>query len=293
MAIRRSMGERVFTVFNYTILFLLMVVTLYPFLYVIFASFSKSSLLMAHSGILLHSLGFDLGAYKLVLRNPMIGLSYLNTLFIVVVGTALNVIMTALAAYVLSRKSFYWKRILMFIIVFTMMFSGGLIPFYLVVRDLGLADTRMALILPTLISTYNLIIMRTSFAAIPVSLEESAKMDGATDFTVLFKIIIPLSMPVIAVMILFYGVGNWNSWFNAMIFLKTREKYPLQLILREIILSSNTDSMTTDVSSADKELVTETVKYATIMVASLPIMCVYPFLQKYFVKGVMVGSLKE
>ena len=173
------------------------------------------------------------------------------------------------------------------------MFSGGLIPFYLVVRDLGLADTRMALILPTLISTYNLIIMRTSFAAIPVSLEESAKMDGATDFTVLFKIIIPLSMPVIAVMILFYGVGNWNSWFNAMIFLKTREKYPLQLILREIILSSNTDSMTTDVSSADKELVTETVKYATIMVASLPIMCVYPFLQKYFVKGVMVGSLKE
>ena len=293
MAIRRSMGERVFTVFNYCLLFLLMVVTLYPFLYVIFASFSESSQLMAHSGLLLHPLGFDLGAYKLVMRNPMIGLSYLNTLFVVIVGTVLNIIMTALAAYVLSRKSFYWKRILMFIIVFTMMFSGGLIPFYLVVRDLGLTDTRMALILPTLVSTYNLIIMRTSFASVPVSLEESAKIDGATDFTVLFKIIIPLSMPVIAVMILFYGVGNWNSWFNAMIFLKTREKYPLQLILREIILSSNTDSMTTDVSGADKELVTETVKYATIMVASLPIMCVYPFLQKYFVKGVMVGSLKE
>lgn len=185
-----------------------------------------------------------------------------------------------------------WKNPIMFLIVFTMFFNGGLIPTYLLVNNLGLLDSRWALIIPSAMSAYNLIIMRTSFQGIPVSLEESAKLDGANDFTVLFRIVLPLSMPVVAVMILFYGVGHWNSWFNALIYLRTRDLYPLQLILREILITNSTDSMMTGVGGADKMPIGETIKYATIIVATIPILLLYPFLQKYFVKGVMIGAIK-
>lgn len=293
MIIRRSAGEKVFDVFNIAFMIVLMIATLYPFLYVAFASISQPARMVQHQGILWGPLGFSIKSYKLVFQNPMILRGYGNTILYMLTGTVLNVFMTALGAYVLSRKGVYFRNLIMFITVFTMFFSGGLIPFYLVVRGLGMADKIWALILPTAISTYNLIIMRTAFAGIPDSMEESAKIDGANDFIVLFRVIIPLSMPVVAVMILFYGVGHWNAWFNAMIFLKTREMYPLQLILREILIASSTDSMTTSVASADLEPVAETVKYATIMVATLPILFVYPFLQKYFVQGIMIGALKE
>lgn len=292
MAIRRSNGEKLFDTFNALFMILLMITTLYPFLYVTFASLSQPSLMIKHQGVLLAPLGFSLGSYKLVFENPMILTGYGNTLIYMLTGTILNLFMTSLGAYVLSRKGVYWRNLIMFITVFTMFFSGGLIPFYLIVRGLGLTDKIWALILPTAISTYNLIVMRTSFAGIPDSMEESARIDGANDFTILFRVILPLSMPVVAVMILFYGVGHWNAWFNAMIFLKTREMYPLQLILREILIASSTDNMTTSVASADIEPVAETIKYATIMVATLPILFVYPFLQKYFVQGIMVGALK-
>lgn len=290
---RGNIGDKIFDRLNELFMAVLVVITLYPFIYVVFASVSLPSQMIKHQGILLAPLGFSLKSYGLVFENPMITRGYGNTLLYMTAGTVLNLFMTSLGAYVLSRKGVYWRNVIMMVIVFTMFFSGGLIPFYLIVRGLGLKDSIWALILPTAISTYNLIVMRTSFAGIPDSMEESARIDGANDFTILFKIIIPLSMPVVAVMILFYGVGHWNSWFNAMIFINTREKYPLQLILREILIASSTDTMTTSVSSADIEPVAETVKYATIMVATLPILFIYPFLQKYFVKGIMVGALKE
>jgi len=177
-------------------------------------------------------------------------------------------------------------------VMFTMFFSGGLIPRYLVVSELGLIDTHLALILPGAISTYNMVVLRTSFEAIPPSLEESAAIDGANELVMLWRIVLPLSMPAIAVMILFYGVGHWNSWFGAMVYLRTRAKFPLQLILREILVENSLDSMTTGVGSLDKEPIGETIKYATIVTATVPILCIYPFLQKYFTKGIMIGAVK-
>jgi putative aldouronate transport system permease protein len=290
---RHRLGDAIFVGANTVFMTLVVIVTLYPFLYILFASVSEPVRMAAHMGFLVTPLGFSLASYKLVMRNPMITGGYSNTLLYMSVGTVLNLLMTSLGAYVLSRKHLMLRDIIMFFIVFTMFFSGGLIPYYLIVRNLGLANTMWSLVLPTAISTYNLIVMRTSFAQIPDSMEESARIDGANDFRILFQIIIPLAMPVMAVMILFYSVAHWNSWFQAMIFLRTRQKYPLQLILREILVASTTDSMTTDASAADKEPIGETIKYATIIVATLPILFVYPFLQRYFIKGIMIGALKE
>lgn len=289
---KRSPGDILFDSVNHIFMVFLIVVTLYPFLYVAFASVSEPYEIVRHQGILLKPLGFSLEAYKLVFENPMILTGYRNTLFYVTVGTSINLLMTSLSAYVLSRKNVMFKNAMMMMVVFTMFFSGGLIPFYLTVRELGLSDSMWAVILPTAMSTYNMIVMRTAFTAIPDSLEESARIDGANDFTILFRIILPLSLPVVAVMILFYAVGHWNAWFNAMIFLRTRDKYPLQIVLREILIASSTDDMTTNVGSLDKEPLGETIKYATIIVATLPILMVYPFLQKYFVQGIMIGALK-
>lgn len=284
--------DRVFNAINYTLLILLVAATLYPLLYVLFASFSDSAQLLAHKGFLWKPVGFSLAAYESVLANPGIGIGFRNTLFIVVFGVTVNLFMTALGAYVLSRKNVMWNKVFMFLIVFTMFFGGGLIPMYLVVKGVGLLDSLWSTIIPFAVSTFNLIIMRTSFMGIPDSLEESAKIDGANHFTILFRIMIPLSMPVIAVMILYYAVDKWNGWFYASVFIKSRELFPLQLVLREILISNSTDSMSIGASAGDRFQIGETIKYATIIVATFPIMCVYPFLQRYFVKGVMVGSLK-
>lgn len=284
--------DRIFNVINYTFLILLVIATLYPLLYVLFASFSDSSQLLANKGLLWKPVGFSLDAYKSVLANPGIGIGFRNTLFIVVFGVIVNLFMTALGAYVLSRKNVMWNKVFMFFIVFTMFFGGGLIPLYLIVKGVGLLDSLWSTILPFAISTFNLIIMRTSFMGIPDSLEESAKIDGANHFTILFRIIIPLSMPVIAVMILYYAVDKWNGWFYASVFIKSRELFPLQLVLREILIANSTESMSAGASAGDRFQIGETIKYATIMVATIPILCIYPFLQRYFVKGVMVGSLK-
>ncbi|MDK8189958.1 carbohydrate ABC transporter permease [Paenibacillus sp. UMB7766-LJ446] len=284
--------DRIFTILNYTFLILLVTVTLYPLLYVLFASLSDSAQLLANKGLLWKPVGFSLEAYKSVLANPGIATGFRNTLFILVFGVIVNLFMTALGAYVLSRKNVMWNKVFMFFIVFTMFFGGGLIPLYLVVKGVGLLDTLWSTILPFAISTFNLIIMRTSFMGIPDSLEESAKIDGANHFTILFRIIIPLSMPVIAVMILYYAVDKWNGWFYASVFIKSRELFPLQLVLREILIANSTESMSAGASAGDRFQIGETIKYATIMVATIPILCIYPFLQRFFVKGVMVGSLK-
>lgn len=289
---RRSLGEHVFDWSNTLFLILLSLVTLYPFFYVLVASVSDPTWMMQVRGLIWYPKGFSLEAYKLVFNNPSITTGYLNTLLYVTMGTALNILMTSLGAYALSRQNVMWRNPVMFLIVFTMFFNGGLIPTYLLIHDLGMVNTRWALIIPSAMSAYNLIIMRTSFQSVPVSLEESAKLDGANDFTILFRVILPLSMPVVAVMILFYGVAHWNSWFSALIYLRTRELYPLQLILREILITSSTESMMTSVGGVDKTPIGETIKYATIIVATVPILLLYPFLQKYFVKGVMIGAIK-
>jgi putative aldouronate transport system permease protein len=292
MKVEISNSRKVFNLFNILFMLFLAIITLYPMIYVLFASLSNPGRFMGHQGILLSPLGFSLGSYEVVLRNPMILKGYRNTIFIVTAGVTINIILTSLGAYFLSRKDVLWKNAIMFLIVFTMFFSGGIIPFYFAVKDLKIYNTLWALILPVAINTFNLIIMRTAFMSIPDSLEESAKLDGAGHFTILSKIVFPLSLPTVAVMVLYYGVGHWNAWFNAMIFLNKRELYPLQLVLREILIQNDTTAMAQGVSIGDQEMVGETIKYAIIVVATLPILALYPFLQKYFVKGVMVGAIK-
>ncbi|MGO4497201.1 carbohydrate ABC transporter permease [Paenibacillus sp. 2RAB27] len=292
MVVKKTVGDYIFDSVNVILLAALAVITAYPFVYVIFASLSSADELTAHSGLLLKPLGLSLNAYKAVLKNPIIYTGYMNTLFIVVVGTAYNIMMTSMGAFVLSRKDFFWRKPITIMIVFTMFFGGGLIPNFLLVKNLGLMDSLWALIIPGAIGTWNLIIMRTAFQGIPDSLVESAHIDGAHDFTILFKIILPLALPTIAVMVLYYGVGHWNAWFGAMIYLRNRDLWPLQLALREILISNSTDEMMSGTVAQDRQSIGETIKYATIMVATLPILAAYPFLQKYFVKGVMVGALK-
>lgn len=292
MVVRKSIGERIFDAINALFMIILMLVTIYPFIHVLFASISDASQIVAHNGILYKPLGLNINAYKEVLKNEMVLIGYANTIFYVITGTSINLIMTILGAYGLSRKNLYWGKIITIIIVFTMFFGGGLIPTFILVKNIGLYNTRWALIIPSAISTWNLLIMRTYFSSIPLSLQESAKIDGAKDFAILFKIIIPLSTPVIAVMILFYGVSHWNAWFSAMVYLRERKMYPLQLILREILIISEAIYVETDRLQLDKVAIAETIKYATIIVASVPILMVYPFLQKYFVQGVMIGAIK-
>lgn len=295
MVIRRTPAETVGYGAIIVFLIALMVVTLYPVIYVVFASFSDPAELMMTRGALLAPVGrATVAAYQAVLDNPMILIGYRNTLFYVVAGTLLNLTMTVLGAYALSRRNLLFRNWIMMGIVFTMFFSGGMIPRYLLVsQTLNLQDNPLALILPGAITTINLIILRTAFETVPVALEEAARMDGANDFQILWKIILPMSLPSIAVITLFYAVAHWNAWFDAMLFLRHRDWYPLQLILREILISNSTSTMTSGASASDVMPLGETIKYATIIVATVPILCIYPFLQRYFVKGVMVGAIKE
>lgn len=289
---KRSWSEKVFDWTIIWIMIVLVLLTAYPLYYVLVASVSDGSRMMAHSGLLLKPYGFHLDAYVKVLDNPSIIKGYLNTLFVVGASVILNMTVTALAAYVLSRKNVYWNNLFTFLIVFTMFFTGGLIPFYLVVKGMGLMNSLWSLVIPFAVNTFNLIVMRTSFQAIPDSLEESAKIDGANHPTIFARIVIPLSLPVMAVMALYYTVEKWNGWFYASLFLKDRQLFPLQLILREILISNSTDLMLGTTAADQIVQVSATLQYATIVVATLPILCVYPFVQRYFVKGVMIGAVK-
>ncbi|WP_127590226.1 carbohydrate ABC transporter permease [Paenibacillus lautus] len=288
----RSVGEKLFDVFNYVLLTVITLCTLYPLIYVLFASLSDPTRYMQHSGILWKPLDMTFNAYRLVFDNPMIIQGYLNTFLIVSGGLVLNITLTAFGAYTLSRKGLRYRKQLMLFIVFTMFFSGGLIPLYFTVKGLELTNTLWSLIIPQAISAFNLIIMRTAFEAVPDSLEESAKIDGANEFVILFRIMMPLCMPVIAVMLLYYGVSHWNSWFQAMIYLQDRSLYPLQLVLRELLLLNDASSMASGASGGEVAVIGETLKHATIIVATVPILLVYPFLQKYFVKGALIGAIK-
>ena len=287
---QHSRGENLFMIFNYVFLGIIALATFYPMFYVLVASLSHNSLLMQHSGPLLMPKGLSIAAYERVMKNPMVLLGYRNTLFILVMGVFLALLMTSIAAYFLSRKNVFFKKPIMMAITFTMFFSGGMIPAYLNLRDLGLTNNHWGLIIPGMISVYNMIIMRTSFQQIPESLTEAAYIDGAGHIQILFRIVLPLSQAILAVMVLYYGIGIWNSWFWASVILRKRELYPLQVILREILLQNSALEM---VDSGDQEAISETIKYATIIVATVPVLTIYPFLQKYFAKGVMLGSIKE
>lgn len=271
----------------------LMFITVYPLLYTVFASFSDAKQLLKLEGPMWWPLEpFTLRGYELTFQNAKLVPSIFNTLFYVIVGTLGGLVITGMAAFVLSRKNFMLKNIIMKLIMFTMFFSGGIIPLFFVVRQIGIYDTRWAFLLPWIMSAYNMIIMRTFFLGIPESLEESATLDGATDLQIFFKIYVPLSTAVIAVIAMYYGVAWWNSWYQSLVFQPSNSLWPLQMVLREVLIT-NTKSATTDVTSMAEESYTrELVKYCTVVVSTVPILIIYPFLQRYFVKGVMIGAVK-
>lgn len=292
-AVRETKTDRTFTIFNYVFLTIVALLVIYPLVFVVSASLSNPQYVISGE-MWLWPKEFTLEAYEKVFKNQAIINGFVNTLKYTVFGTILNVIMTILAAYPLSRRDLKGRGVIMAFIIFTIFFSGGLIPTYLLIRDLGMLDTFWVMIIPNAVAVWNIIIMRTFFQAIPQELEESAKMDGSGNFRILWSIVLPLSFPVIAVMVLFYSVGHWNSYFQALIYLQDENKFPLQLILRQILIQGQTDDMiqATSESFLAQQLSVEGLKYAVLIVANLPMLMLYPFLQRYFVKGVMIGSLK-
>jgi putative aldouronate transport system permease protein len=294
LAIKETRSDRIFNIVNYSLLSVLLIIVLYPLIFIVSASFSSPSAVVSGK-VWLFPVDFSLEGYKAVFEHKLIVKGFMNSIFYTVVGTAINVILTILAAYPLARHDLYGKKVIMFLFVFTMLFNGGLIPNYLLVKDLGLLDTRWAMILPTALSIWNVIITRTYFQqTIPKELLESAQIDGCNDIKFLLKIVLPLSGPIISVISLFYAVGHWNQFFNALIYLKDPNLYPLQLVLRDILIQNEIDfSMMGNAEQiASLTGLRELLKYSIIVVATVPLLIVYPFVQKHFVKGVMIGSIK-
>ncbi|CCX37636.1 putative uncharacterized protein [Clostridium sp. CAG:1013] len=289
--IKDSFGDRVFMGCVLALTFLILCATLYPLIYVVSASFSSSEAVM-NGEVYFLPVGLSLDGYMEVFQNEDIVVGFKNTVIYTVVGTAINMILTTLLAYPLSRKQFRGRKILMFLIVFTMYFNGGLIPTFLVVDKLHMVDSIWGLVMPTAISTFNLIIMRTYFEnSIPEELAEAASLDGCDHFRFMFHVLLPLSTPILAVLVLYYAVGHWNQYFNALIYLRSSEKISLQLALRNILMANQVSSGSTG-GFTEMAQISLTVKYAVIVVSSLPVVILYPFIQKYFVKGVMVGAIK-
>lgn len=291
-------GERVFYKINDVIMALLIIITIYPMLYVVFCSFSDPDQYALKMGkLLLAPAGFSLQGYKTVLQLPTVWQGYRNTLIYLVLGTAFSMSITIMGAFILSHKDFMLKKPVMALIVFTMYFSGGMIPTYLAVNSMGITNSIWGFVLPGSVSVYNLIVLRTSFNSVPKALYESATIDGAGDMTLLFRIVLPLSVASLATITLFYAVTFWSAWYNALVYLQQRrDLYPLQMILRELLITDKTTDAFVDSlnnKSSNQYLLKEIIKYCTIVVATLPILVVYPFIQKYFVKGVMLGAIKE
>jgi len=287
---RKSPGDIVFwAVTNFFVIFVI-IVTLYPFIFIASASISEPGAVTRMEVWLLPK-GINFSSYDRVLKDEQLWVTYRNTLWYVVVGTTINLIMTTLLAYPLSRRRFQGRRILMIAITFTMFFSGGMVPLFILVRSLHMINTRWALVIPSAISTYYLIITRTFFEGIPESMHEMATIDGAGEFRIFFQMFLPLSMPILATLILFYAVGHWNAYFNAMLYLSKENLYPLQIFLRKILLMYEANDLVLDIQ-VDRRDISRTIRYATIIISTLPIICVYPFVQKYFVKGVMIGAIK-
>lgn len=289
----KSGGYQIFTVFNYIILTGIAIACLYPFYFVIVASISDPDALMRHGGLLLKPLGtLTLAGYQMVFKNNLVLSGFANTFFILFVGLIFNLVFTVIGAYVLSIRDLMLRKPLTILVIITMYFSGGLIPTYLNIKELGMLNSVWSLILPGTITTSNLIIMRSAFLAVPDSLSEAARIDGANHIQILCSIMLPLVKATLAVMVLYYAVSHWNAWFNASIYLRTPSKYPLQLVLRNILVESQMGDMMQDVGAARTPQVQQLLKYALIVVSSMPIICIYPFLQRFFQKGVMLGAVK-
>lgn len=289
--INESFGEWVFLKIIYVFVIMAIAATLYPFIYVISMSISEPKYVIQQS-VWLFPKGFSTEAYQVVFQNKNIWQSYYNTIWYTLIGSGLNIFMTIITAYPLSRKGFSGKRFFTFFMVATMFFSGGLIPMFLLIKNLGLYDTKWAIVLPAALSAWNVIIARTFFQSIPESIQESAQIDGCSDIGILFKIILPLSMPIIAVIGLFSAVGFWNSYFSALIYLPSPGNHPLQMYLMKVLIQ-NSEELAGSARGMSRTLIGAQLKYAIIIVSVLPIVSVYPFLQKYFMKGVMIGAIKE
>lgn len=292
--IKESRGDQVFNFVNYTMLCLFTLSVLYPLIYVVSASFSSSAAVISGK-VWLWPVDISLQGYEAVFKDKRIWVGFANSLYYAVVGTIINVIMTLIAAYPLSRKDFYIRNTVMALFVFTMMFGGGLIPNYLLIKELGMIDTRWALIIPGVMSVMSVIIARTYFqTTIPEELLEAAHLDGCSDYKFLVKIVAPLSGPIIAVLSLFYAVGHWNTYFAALLYLKSADLFPLQIILRDVLVKNSFDEeiITDVVGAAQREGMRELLKYSLIVISTIPVLVVYPFIQRHFVKGMMIGSLK-
>lgn len=287
---KERIAETIFNIFNYSFMFFLAFIMIYPFWELLIVSFSPAEE-ASRIGLKLIPRGFTLEAYKQLFRSSMIGYGYYNTIMRTVIGTVLAVILSFSMAYPLSKKDLPARNLITIFLVIPMFFTGGLVPDFLLINSLGIYDTIWALILPLLISTYNVLIMRNFIMTIPVSLEESALVDGANFFTILFRIIIPLSKPILATIALWVAVRHWNAWFDANIYTRSNERVVLQLILRRVMIEHENAEIT-DTLQGDEGVITKTMEAATVLMTIGPIILVYPFLQKYFVKGVMVGSVK-
>lgn len=289
-----SRGDRIFNIINYTVLILVTIIVMYPLVFVLSASFSDPQTVL-QGEMLLWPKGVNLNSYVKIFQNKDIISGFTNTLVYTSLGTFINLAMTILAAYPLSRKDFVGRNAIMALLVFTMFFSGGLIPTYLLIKNLDMLNTLWVMIIPNAVSIWNIIIMRTFFQqSIPGELQEAATIDGCSNIKILTRIILPLSMPIIAVTILFYAVGHWNAFFNALLYLSDKDKFPLQLILREILIQGQTNDMVkmSTESAIKQQREVEGIKYAVLVVANIPVLALYPFLQRYFVKGVMIGAIK-
>ena len=293
MVQQKGKGELIFRCINGLIMLLVVAVTLYPLLYVLAVSLSSAQYVQAGM-VTIFPKGLNLEAYREVMSDTYFWSSYKNTIVYTVTGTALSLFLTTMLAYCLSRPNLFGRKQISFLILFTMFFSGGLVPNFLLVKNLHIYNTMWAIILPASISTYNMIITRTYMQGLPEELFESIKLDGGNDWQIFTRLVLPLSKPVVATIALFYAVGMWNGYFNPMIYLKDADKYPLQIILKDLILSQNASDLSAGAAEAlgQSMMTSEMIISASIMIAMIPILCVYPFIQKYFVKGVMLGAVK-
>jgi len=291
--IKQSRGDRVFTVVNDLLLLIGFLIVLYPLIYILSSAFSAPKA-VATGKVILWPVNPSLRGFEAVFEHKAIVTGFLNTIFYTVAGTAVNIVMTVMAAYPLSRKSMPGRRVLLFLFTFTMIFNGGLIPSYLLNSDLGLINTRAVMIIPLAISVYNVIICRTFFeSTIPDELLEASQIDGCSHFRFLLQMVVPLSKSIIAVLILYYALGHWNSYFQAFIYITDRSKFPLQIILRDILVLNSVNDIIADPQLyAARQGMAELLKYSLIVVSSAPFMIAYPFVAKHFVKGVMIGSVK-
>ena len=291
---KAPLGDKIFIILIYILLAAIMLVVFLPLVYIVSASFSDPQAVISNEVWFL-PVRPTLRGYQAVFKNRNILTGFANSFYYMIVGTLVNIVMTVMCAYPLSRKEFTARNKVAMIFVFTMYFSGGLIPTYMLVNSLGLVNTRWSMIIPSAMSTYNMIICRTYFVnSIPDELYEAGQLDGCTPFKYLLRVVVPLSKPILAVLVLYYGVTKWDSYFDAMIYLKSQTMVPLQIVLRDILILNQVDyTMISDASAiAAQRGLTDLLKYSTIVVASLPVLCIYPFVQKYFVKGVMIGAVK-